>query len=67
MNIISYLDYNKKSINERNFPGKFKFNEMKHASELVPPMFFVFVVCNSWVLVNLLLTLIIKSFEQVIL
>ncbi|XP_069977559.1 polycystin family receptor for egg jelly [Penaeus vannamei] len=45
--------------------GKFQFEEMKTASDLVPIMFFVFVLCNSWVLINLLLTLIIKAFQQV--
>ncbi|XP_068233382.1 polycystin-1-like [Palaemon carinicauda] len=45
--------------------GKFSFEEMKEASMMVPIMFFVFVVCNSWVLINLLLTLIIRSFQQV--
>ncbi|XP_063590802.1 polycystin-2-like protein 2 [Penaeus indicus] len=45
--------------------GKFQFEEMKKASDIVPIMFFVFVLCNSWVLVNLLLTLIIKAFQQV--
>ncbi|XP_064105654.1 uncharacterized protein LOC135215142 [Macrobrachium nipponense] len=45
--------------------GKFSFDEMKEASSVVPIMFFVFVLCNSWVLINLLLTLIIRSFQQV--
>lgn len=47
------------------FTGKFQFQEMKEANILVPVMFFVFVLCTSWVLINLLLTIIIKSFEQV--
>ncbi|XP_071550540.1 polycystin-1-like [Panulirus ornatus] len=45
--------------------GKFQFEEMKQVSLMVPFMFFIFVLCNSWVLINLLLTLIIKSFTQV--
>lgn len=45
--------------------GKFQFEEMKQVSMMVPIMFFVFVLCNSWVLINLLLTLIIKSFQEV--
>lgn len=45
--------------------GKFQFEEMKNANPMVPLLFFVFVLCNSWVLINLLLTLIIKAFEQV--
>uniref|UniRef100_A0A0P4VV82 Polycystin cation channel PKD1/PKD2 domain-containing protein n=1 Tax=Scylla olivacea TaxID=85551 RepID=A0A0P4VV82_SCYOL len=45
--------------------GKFQFEEMQQVSRIVPIMFFVFVLCNSWVLINLLLTLIIKAFTQV--
>ncbi|XP_068242609.1 polycystin-1-like protein 2 [Palaemon carinicauda] len=45
--------------------GKFDFVEMKAANSLTPIMFFVFVLCNSWVLINLLLTVIIRSFEEV--
>lgn len=45
--------------------GKFQFEEMQQVSRLVPIMFFVFVLFNSWVLINLLLTLIIKTFTQV--
>ncbi|XP_063601108.1 uncharacterized protein LOC134777199 [Penaeus indicus] len=45
--------------------GKFQFEEMKQASSVVPVMFFIFVLSNSWVLINLLLTVIIRSFEQV--
>ncbi|KAK3877407.1 hypothetical protein Pcinc_017874, partial [Petrolisthes cinctipes] len=45
--------------------GKFQFEEMKQISAFIPIMFFIFVLCNSWVLINLLLTLIIKSFTQV--
>ncbi|ROT64278.1 putative polycystic kidney disease protein 1-like 2-like [Penaeus vannamei] len=45
--------------------GKFQFEEMKQASSVVPVMFFIFVLSNSWVLLNLLLTVIIRSFEQV--
>lgn len=45
--------------------GKFQFEEMQQVSRLVPIMFFVFVLFNSWVLINLLLTLIIRTFTQV--
>ncbi|KAG7157021.1 Polycystic kidney disease protein 1-like 2-like 2 [Homarus americanus] len=45
--------------------GKFQFEEMKKASLMVPIMFFVFVVCNSWVIINLLLTVIITSFVEI--
>ncbi|XP_064099124.1 location of vulva defective 1-like [Macrobrachium nipponense] len=45
--------------------GKFNFDEMKEANSLTPMMFFIFVLCNSWVLINLLLTVIIKSFEEI--
>ncbi|XP_037802214.1 uncharacterized protein LOC119596920 [Penaeus monodon] len=38
---------------------------MKQASSVVPVMFFIFVLSNSWVLLNLLLTVIIRSFEQI--
>ncbi|KAL7636836.1 UNVERIFIED_CONTAM: hypothetical protein RMT77_012594 [Armadillidium vulgare] len=45
--------------------GKFEFNEMKDINPLAPFMFFVFVLCTSWILINLLLTVIMKAFEQV--
>ncbi|XP_066985426.1 LOW QUALITY PROTEIN: polycystin-1-like protein 2 [Macrobrachium rosenbergii] len=45
--------------------GKFDFDEMKEANSLSPMMFFIFVLCNSWVLINLLLTVIIRSFEEI--
>ncbi|XP_064093787.1 uncharacterized protein LOC135206294 [Macrobrachium nipponense] len=45
--------------------GKFNFDQMREVSILVPLMFFVFVVLNSWVLINLLLTVIIQAFIEI--
>ncbi|KAK8728348.1 hypothetical protein OTU49_009244 [Cherax quadricarinatus] len=45
--------------------GKFDFNEMMTGSFVVPIMFFIFVMGISFVLLNLLLTIIILSFTQV--
>ncbi|XP_068213289.1 polycystin-1-like [Palaemon carinicauda] len=45
--------------------GKFNFQQMKEVSIIVPLMFFLFVVLNSWVLINLLLTVIIQAFIEI--
>ncbi|XP_047740971.1 uncharacterized protein LOC108680604 [Hyalella azteca] len=45
--------------------GKFDFDEMKEANAFVPMLFFVFVMTNSVVLINLLFTIIIQAFELV--
>ncbi|XP_047471507.1 polycystic kidney disease protein 1-like 2 [Penaeus chinensis] len=45
--------------------GKFQFEEMKEIGVFVTVMFFVFVICSSWVLINLLLTVVIQTFVEV--
>nr|XP_027234181.1 polycystin-2-like isoform X1 [Penaeus vannamei] len=45
--------------------GKFQFDEMKEIGVFVTVMFFVFVICSSWVLINLLLTVVIQTFVEV--
>ncbi|ROT79214.1 putative polycystic kidney disease protein 1-like 2-like [Penaeus vannamei] len=44
--------------------GKFQFDEMKEIGVFVTVMFFVFVICSSWVLINLLLTVVIQTFVE---
>ncbi|XP_071550461.1 LOW QUALITY PROTEIN: polycystin-1-like protein 2 [Panulirus ornatus] len=45
--------------------GKFNFEKMREVSLVVPVMFFIFVLFNSWVIINLLLTIIIRTFMEV--
>ena len=47
------------------FSGKFDFQEMRDANALAPLLFFVFVLTTSYILINLMLALILKSFEEV--
>ena len=45
--------------------GKFDFESMKVANALSPVLFFVFSVCNSMVLVNIMLSIILSAFNAV--
>ena len=45
--------------------NKFKFGNMKETSMTAAVMFFFFAVSCTWILINVLLTIIIESFEKV--
>ncbi|KAF2354580.1 PKD/REJ-like domain [Trinorchestia longiramus] len=45
--------------------GKFEFEQMKQANALSPLLFFVFSVINSMILVNIMLSIILKAFNEV--
>ncbi|KAA0193578.1 hypothetical protein HAZT_HAZT011909 [Hyalella azteca] len=45
--------------------GKFDFDQMQQANSLSPLLFFVFSVMNSMILVNIMLVIILKAFNEV--
>lgn len=45
--------------------GKFDFERMKQANSLSPLLFFVFSLTNSMVLINIMLSIILKAFNEV--
>ncbi|KAA0184386.1 hypothetical protein HAZT_HAZT004000 [Hyalella azteca] len=45
--------------------GKFDFDEMQQANSLSPLLFFIFSVLNSMVLVNIMLSIILKAFNEI--
>ena len=45
--------------------GKFDFKAMNEANPMSPILFFIFSVMNSMILVNIMLTIIIQSFNQI--
>ncbi|KAA0201568.1 hypothetical protein HAZT_HAZT010364 [Hyalella azteca] len=45
--------------------GKFDFNVMQQANSLSPLLFFIFSVLNSMVLVNIMLAIILKAFNEI--
>ncbi|XP_071515467.1 polycystin family receptor for egg jelly-like [Panulirus ornatus] len=45
--------------------GKFDFEAMNQANPLSPVLFFVFSVMNSMILINIMLTIILKAFHEV--
>ncbi|KAA0203674.1 hypothetical protein HAZT_HAZT008286 [Hyalella azteca] len=45
--------------------GKFDFAEMQQANSLSPLLFFIFSVLNSMVLVNIMLAIILKAFNEI--
>ncbi|CAL4126762.1 unnamed protein product, partial [Meganyctiphanes norvegica] len=45
--------------------GRFQFEDMRQVSALVPFLFVVFVCINSWILINMMLTIILKSYALV--
>ncbi|XP_064112518.1 uncharacterized protein LOC135219572 isoform X1 [Macrobrachium nipponense] len=45
--------------------GKFDFQEMNQANPISPILFFVFSVMNSMILINIMLTIILRAFNEV--
>ena len=45
--------------------GKFDFEEMNRANPISPILFFVFSVMNSMILINIMLTIILRAFNEV--
>merc|ERR1711892_464225 len=45
--------------------NKFKFGTIKETNTIAAVAFFFFAVCVSWILVNVLLTIIIEGYERV--
>ena len=45
--------------------GKFEFQAMKEANSISPVLFFVFSVSNSMVLINIMLSIILRAFNEI--